>query len=147
MVTYAERPWTRFYDPAVPASLEPYPEIPLHQFLSDTAREKPHQVALVTSLKLPLFGRVHSELTYAELDRLSDALAVGLVTMGLQKGGRVAVVLPNTAAFVMSFPGNIADVQELPGGGFIYFVTHAVAAITGKPAGLDPAPKTEGETE
>jgi long-chain acyl-CoA synthetase len=103
MVTYAERPWLKYYDPNVPATLEPYPDIPLHSFLQDTARTKPNAVALITSLKLPLLGRVHSEMTYQELDTLSDALAAGLVDMGLKKGEPVAVIMPNCAAFVISF--------------------------------------------
>lgn len=103
MVTYADRPWTKKYDPGVPATLEPYPSIPLHKLLSDATQRSPNNVALVTSVHLPVFGRVGSELTYAELDRLSDALAVGLVDMGLKKGDRVALLMPNVAAFVISF--------------------------------------------
>jgi long-chain acyl-CoA synthetase len=102
MVTYADRPWTKHYDPGVPSTLH-YPDHPLHNFLSQSAQKTPDTVALVTTLKLPLFGRVSSEMTYAELDRLSDALAVALTEMGLQKGGRVAVVMPNIAAFVISY--------------------------------------------
>lgn len=105
MATYAERPWTKFYDPAVPKTLEPYPAIPLHAFLTDTVHSKPNRTALITSVNLPIFGRVKSELTYAELDRLSDALAAGLVEMGLQKGDRVALIMPNCVAFAISFYG------------------------------------------
>lgn len=103
MTTYAERPWTRNYDPGVPTSLEPYPQVPLHRFLEDSARKSPDNIALVTNIKLPLFGRVDSTLTYRELDQLADALAVGLVNMGLKKGERVALVMPNIAAFAISF--------------------------------------------
>lgn len=102
MVTYAERPWTRFYDKGVPQTLQ-YPPVPLHTFLHDTARKKPDGIALVTTLKLPVVGRVESTLTYGEIERKSDALAAALVDMGLKKGERVALVMPNTAAFVISF--------------------------------------------
>ncbi len=103
MVTYNDRPWTKKYDPEVPTTLEPYPEIPLHNFLRDSAQKAPEQTALITSLQLPIFGRASSELTYKQLDTLSDALAVGLVQMGLQKGDVVALVMPNCVAFVISF--------------------------------------------
>ncbi len=105
MVTYAERPWTKRYDPGCPTSLEPYPEIPLHQFLRDSAQKHAERPAITTTLKLPLFGRVDSNLTYRELDRQSDALASALVALGLKKGDRVAIVMPNVAAFVVSFYG------------------------------------------
>lgn len=103
MVTYADRPWVKHYDAGVPESLHPYPEIPLHTFLQDTARQHPQKTALITSVNLPVVGRVASELNYADLDAQSDALAAGLVAMGLEKGDVVALIMPNCAAFVISF--------------------------------------------
>jgi long-chain acyl-CoA synthetase len=104
MVTYAERPWIKRYDAGVPAALE-YPEVPLHTFLNETARRTPDNTSLITTLKLPIFGRVHSETTFAELDQQSDALAVALLNMGLKKGDPVAIVMPNCVAFVIAFYG------------------------------------------
>ncbi len=103
MVTYADRPWLKKYDKGVPQTLEPYPDISVHSFLQDAARKAPNNVALVTSAKLPLLGRQASQLTYGELDSQSDALAAGLVDMGLKKGDRVAIIMPNIAAFVISY--------------------------------------------
>ena len=102
MVTYADRPWLKNYDRGVPQTLN-YPPEPLHTFLEQSARKNPDNVALVTNIKLPLFGRVSSEMTYGELNRLSDALAAAMVDLGLKKGERVAIVMPNIAAFVISF--------------------------------------------
>lgn len=104
MVSYADRPWTKTYDEGVPPELD-YPSIPLHQFLTDTAKRIPANTALITSAELPIVGRLASELSYAELDRLSDAMAVALTESGLKKGDRVAMVMPNCAAFVISFYG------------------------------------------
>ncbi|MCB9451884.1 MAG: long-chain fatty acid--CoA ligase [Anaerolineaceae bacterium] len=103
MVTYADRPWVKKYDQGVPESLKPYPKTPLHNFLTESAKKNPGSTALITNLHLPLFGRVDKNLTYAELDKQSDALAAALVEKGLKKGDRVALVLPNTAAFVIGF--------------------------------------------
>ncbi len=103
MVTYAERPWTKLYDKNVPASLEPYPDISVPNFLEEAAKKTPNAVALVSSAHIPIAGRVASEMTYAELNRLSDVLAAGLVDMGLKRGDCVALVLPNIAAFVISY--------------------------------------------
>ncbi|MEL7235906.1 MAG: class I adenylate-forming enzyme family protein, partial [Chloroflexota bacterium] len=107
MVTYADRFWTKSYDPHVPGTLAPYPDVPLHHFLKKAAKETPNQIALVTSTRLPSMlgklGRMDTRITYAELDRMSDALAAAFVDMGLQKGDRVGLVMPNIAAYVISF--------------------------------------------
>lgn len=104
MVAYAERPWTRRYDPGVPVSLT-YPDKPLHAFLRESASAAPDRVALITPAKLPLLGFQQQGMTYGELDHLSDALAAALVDMGLRKGDRVAVVLPNSVAFAIIYFG------------------------------------------
>lgn len=103
MVIYAERPWTKHYDPGVPVSLEPYPDIPLHQLLKSSAQKFPDRTALLSPAKLPLLGQQEQTITYRELDNLSDALAAALIRMGLKKGDRVAVVLPNSVAFAISY--------------------------------------------
>ncbi|MBN1565887.1 MAG: long-chain fatty acid--CoA ligase, partial [Anaerolineae bacterium] len=54
---------------------------------------------------LPLVGRVHATVSYREINALSDSLAAALVEMGLQKGDRVAIVMPNCVQFVVSFYG------------------------------------------
>lgn len=102
MITYAERPWIKSYDDGLPTSID-FPDIPLHQFIKDTTKRIPHQTALVTPAALPLLGRISKETSYAELDRASDALAAALVDLGLKKGDRVAIVMPNSVAFVISF--------------------------------------------
>jgi long-chain acyl-CoA synthetase len=102
MITYQDRPWLKHYDPGVPRTLE-YPDMPLHGFLEQSARNHPDSVANLTSLKLPLLGRQHSTITYRQLNAYVDALAAGLVDLGLQKGDRVAIVMPNCTQFVIAF--------------------------------------------
>jgi len=102
MVTYADRPWLKSYDDQMPKEVE-FPDVPLHRFVSDSARHNPSGTALITTAKLPLLGRQSNHTTYAELDRASDALAAALVAMGLQKGDRVAIVMPNSVQFALSF--------------------------------------------
>jgi long-chain acyl-CoA synthetase len=103
MVTYQDKPWLQAYDSSVPHTLVPYPDIPLHQFLIDSAQKHGDVVATLTSAHLPVVGRVKKVLTYRELNTLSDALAAALVEMGLQKGERVAIIMPNCAQFVIAF--------------------------------------------
>lgn len=105
MVTYADRPWTKHYDPGVPTSLEPYPEVPLFQLLDDTVKKYPNNTACLTGLKLPLFGMRHASITYKELGDLSDRLAAALADLGIKKGDRVALILNNCTQFVISFFG------------------------------------------
>ena len=104
MVTYADRPWINSYDVGMPTSLD-FPEIPLQKFLKDTAKRIPHNTALITPANLPLLGRTSRVVTYSELDRASDALAAALIDLGLKKSDRVAIVMPNSVAFVISFYG------------------------------------------
>lgn len=102
MVTYAERPWTKNYDPGIPKTID-YPEIPIHQLLRDTTQKTPDRVALISPAVVPVLGHQALMMTFRELDAASDALAAGLAAMGLKKGDRVAIVLPNSIAFAISY--------------------------------------------
>ena len=84
-VTYADKPWVKNYDKTVAATLN-YPNVPLHSFLTDTAKKMPDAPALITSAHVPVAGRLSSALSYRQLEEQSDALAAGLVSMGLRKG-------------------------------------------------------------
>jgi long-chain acyl-CoA synthetase len=101
-VTYADKPWLKHYDEGLPATIN-YPKVPMHQFLKDTAAKYPNEVSLITTARVPLFGRLTNTMNFAQLDRASDALAAALVSKGLKKGDRVAIVMPNCAAFVITF--------------------------------------------
>jgi long-chain acyl-CoA synthetase len=103
MVTYQDKPWLQHYDPGVPASLAPYPQYPLYEFLAHAAQEHGDSTAVLSSAHLPAVGRVKRALSYRDLHNLSDALAAALVDMGIKKGDRVAIVLPNCAQFILSF--------------------------------------------
>lgn len=102
MVTYTDRPWLKNYDEGVPKTID-YPAVPLHQFLRDSARKTPDSIALINPAHLPVLGHQAHNVTYRELDEMSDAFAVGLIEMGLKKGDRVAIILPNSTAFAISY--------------------------------------------
>jgi long-chain acyl-CoA synthetase len=87
------KPWLKFYDEGVPHSLEPYPAQTLMDVLSDTVQQRPEHPCLLFQ---------GSTLTAAELEGQSDSLAAALVNMGIQKGDRVALVLPNSPQMVVS---------------------------------------------
>ncbi|MEP0761609.1 MAG: long-chain fatty acid--CoA ligase, partial [Chloroflexota bacterium] len=57
----------------------------------------------ITAAHLPLVGHVASRMSYGTLNDLADALAVALGDLGLKKGDRVALILPNCTQFVLAF--------------------------------------------
>ena len=88
-----ETPWLAHYDTGVAHTLAPYPEKTLLDFLQEAARERPDHPALLFK------GRV---VTSGELDRLSDEFAAALVSLGVNKGDRVALMLPNCPQFLIA---------------------------------------------
>jgi long-chain acyl-CoA synthetase len=93
------------YDPGVPRHLD-YPAVPLHALLERTARERPDAVATIFGGAVG--GRcVDAELSYREIDTLADRFAAGLQRLGVGKGDRVALVLPNCPQFVYCFFGTL----------------------------------------
>lgn len=103
MVTYADKPWLKSYDPGVPHSLQPYPEYPVHVTLENSAKNYPDRTALIASAHLPVVGRAANEISYKTLNEYADALAAALVALGLQKGDRVVIVMPNCVQFAITF--------------------------------------------
>ncbi len=86
------RVWLKHYDQGMPHTLQPYPERTLLDVVSDTARQRPDHPALLFK---------GARLSYGELERLSDAFAAALVSLGVKKGERVALLLPNCPQFVI----------------------------------------------
>lgn len=87
------KPWLKSYDKGVPHTLQPYPRRTLIDVVHETATQRPKHPALLFK---------GTTISYSELDRLSDALAAGLVDRGLKKGDRVAVVLANSPQYVIA---------------------------------------------
>jgi long-chain acyl-CoA synthetase len=91
----AGRAWTRHYDPGVPASLV-YPAVPLHAILDDAAESHPNATATI------FFNRKRS---YKSISDAAWRFANGLRRLGVKKGDRVALVLPNSPQFIVAFYG------------------------------------------
>lgn len=88
-----ERPWLRRYDPGVPQTID-YPSVPLFQLLTDSARKYPTTPCTIFK---------GAEITYREMDELTDRLAAGLAELGIKKGDRVGLFMPNTPQFVTAY--------------------------------------------
>lgn len=89
------KPWLKHYPPEIPASLA-YPDVTLPYFLEAAYRNYPEQIAIY------FLGR---KVTYHELYEAATACAHFLVELGLQKGDRVALMLPNCPQAVISYYG------------------------------------------
>lgn len=98
------KPWLKFYEKGVPHTLT-YPEATLDSFLTESARDHPNDVATNFVLRYILGDRVAvgGKLTYAQLDELVKRFAAALHRLGVRKGDRVALMLPNSPHFVITF--------------------------------------------
>ena len=88
-----ERPWLKFYPEWVPHSIE-YPEVPLDELLRRSAEKHPNATAIIFE---------GFKMTYKELDEAVSRLATALQDLGVQKGDKVAIYLPNCPQFVISY--------------------------------------------
>jgi len=96
-----ERPWLRYYEEGVPPTVA-VPDVTLPELLDRTAARAPGKVALRFFLdpRMPV-----PTLTWAELRERTLRFATALFQLGVRKGDRVAIMLPNCPEFVVAFYG------------------------------------------
>jgi long-chain acyl-CoA synthetase len=100
---YERKPWLKYYDEGVPASID-YPSVPLDRFLSDSAAKHPDHAAIIFGARLG--SRIPDKaVTYREVNDSVNRFAAALQKLGVAKGDRVAIHLPNCPQFVMAFYG------------------------------------------
>lgn len=87
-----EKVWHKAYAPGVPPSLD-YEEVSLPQALSRTTERFPDVTALI------LMGK---KISYRDLNGLVDRFAASLTKLGVKKGDKVAMVLPNIPQMVIA---------------------------------------------
>lgn len=90
-----EKPWLAHYPSEVPHTLT-YPSMPVQDYLTKAYRKFPKKIAI------HFMGR---ELSYEELYQSSMKFANYLQKLGIQKGDRVSIMLPNCPQAVISFYG------------------------------------------
>jgi long-chain acyl-CoA synthetase len=86
-------PWLAHYDSNVPPTLAPYPDRTLVDYIADAARTQPDKPALLFK---------GATVTYGELERASDACAVAFAALGIGRGDRVGLLLPNCPQFFIA---------------------------------------------
>jgi long-chain acyl-CoA synthetase len=89
----SDHPWHESYDDAVPQSLD-YPKEPLFHFLDESARNFPNAVCTIFK---------GAKISYQEMRDLTDRLAAGLASIGIKKGDRVGLFIPNTPQFIIAY--------------------------------------------
>ena len=89
----SDKPWLTSYESHVPSSLD-YPTIPLPVALEATARRVPGFPAMIFK------GR---RISYRQHNQSVDRLAAALQGLGVRKGDRVAVHLPNCPQFPIAY--------------------------------------------
>jgi long-chain acyl-CoA synthetase len=89
------RHWTKFYDNGVPATIE-YDNLMLWELVKHSAEKHPNQVATIF---------LGAKLTYSQLWEQIQRFASALQAMGVKKGDRVAIMLPNCPQFLIAFYG------------------------------------------
>jgi long-chain acyl-CoA synthetase len=99
-----EKPWLKEYDSGVPATID-YPKVPLYQFLLDSAAKYPDRPVLIFGNVVEPLGNalMDTAMTYSQLLELTRRFAAALQKLGVQKGDRVAVHLPNCPQFVIAY--------------------------------------------
>jgi long-chain acyl-CoA synthetase len=90
---YGSRPWLRWYATGVPSDVH-VPDAPVHWLLDQAARDFPRRVAI------SFLGKA---ITYRELVDAVDRFAGALQGLGVRKGDRVALILPNCPQGVIAF--------------------------------------------
>ena len=90
-----QRPWLAQYAQNVPATIA-VPRVPLHFLLDSAVRRFPRQIAIQSA---------GAQLTYQALDNWVNRFANALMALGVGKGERVMLLLPDLPQFVIAFYG------------------------------------------
>ncbi|OBZ11477.1 long-chain fatty acid--CoA ligase [Bacillus sp. FJAT-26390] len=89
------RPWLRHYPKEVSPS-QSYPDQSIVQFLLNAVNRYPNHTAVHFLGKILTYGQLHDD---------AVRLAYGLLSLGIAKGDRVAIMLPNCPQAVVAYYG------------------------------------------
>src|SRR5688572_7084973 len=92
-----ERPWLENYESGVPYTVG-VPNIPLHHLLRSAVRRFPNRPAIFFE---------GSRISYRRLNHEANRFANALVSLGIGKGTRVVLLMPNVPQMVIGFYGTM----------------------------------------
>ncbi|WP_312754446.1 AMP-binding protein [Rummeliibacillus suwonensis] len=90
-----EKIWLKNYPPNIPTTMK-YEDIPLQEYLTRAIEKTPKKIAI------HFLGK---DITYQELYESALKFANYLVKIGIEKGDRIAIMLPNCPQSVISYYG------------------------------------------
>ncbi len=90
------RPWLKHYPSGVAANIDPDGYANLVEYIREKCQEYKKRKA---------FSCMGKELTYGEVDKLSDQFGAYLLSRGLEAGDRVAIMMPNTLQYPITLFG------------------------------------------
>ncbi|MFL7867459.1 MAG: long-chain fatty acid--CoA ligase [Anaerolineales bacterium] len=90
-----DHPWFAKYDKGVPKTID-YPKKPLYHFLEESASKYPDRACTIFK---------GAEISYKDMNEITDRVAAALADMGVKKGDRVGIFMPNVPQFVMAYFG------------------------------------------
>lgn len=92
----ADKPWLASYPEGVPAQIAPLEHANLAGLLDASFKRYPNRTA---------FTCMGKSISYAQLDEASAIFAAHLLSLGLQKGDRVALMMPNILQYPVAMAG------------------------------------------
>ncbi len=99
-----EKVWLKSYESHVPPSIA-YPPVPLYQFMDDAAKKYPNNTAIIYGGVVHQLGGalMDAKMTFQQLQDLTNRFAAALQGLGVKKGDRVALFLPNCPQFPIAY--------------------------------------------
>lgn len=98
------QPWLKHYDPGVKPKLDYPSDLAVPRLLEISAEKYPDNPAVLFPALLG-HSLLAGKLTYRQLDQAANRFANALIALGVKKGDRVAIHLPNTPQFPIAFYG------------------------------------------
>src|SRR3954464_13584427 len=98
-----DRFWLKNYPPGVPADIDPSVYPSLVSLLEESFSKYRDDKAYICMGKAQTFG---------EVDELSKALAAWLQSRGLEKGARVAIMMPNVPQYPVAVAAVLLAVEK-----------------------------------
>ncbi len=93
-----ERVWQKHYDPQVPISFT-YPKIPLKELFRRNVMDYPDKPYVIIN---------NIQLSYGTVNMMVNGLANYLLSIGVKKGDRVVLMMPNIPQYVVGFHACLA---------------------------------------
>ncbi|UCH31054.1 MAG: long-chain fatty acid--CoA ligase [Candidatus Bathyarchaeota archaeon] len=95
LAEYEKRPWTKWYPKGVPADID-IPEKSIPDMIDEAVKKWGNKTSII------FYGR---KLKHKEIQELSLKFATALHNLGVKKGNRVAILLPNCPQFIIAYFG------------------------------------------